>query len=146
VTADPEFLTLEEVVEIHRDQLAHWGGSDGIRDRGAIESAIAVPSASFGGEFLHDDLFQMAAAYAFHIAEAQAFLDGNKRTGLNAALMFLLWNQAPHALRNGAFSSTRGDRRARGQWSPGGASSCLSPCARSGRRRQRGKGSGGRRG
>jgi death on curing protein len=48
--------------------------------------------ATFGGEFLHEDLFAMAAAYAFHIAEAQAFIDGNKRTGVDAALSFLDMN------------------------------------------------------
>ncbi len=50
---------------------------------------MAVPQASFDGTFLHADLFEMAAAYAFHIAENQAFVDGNKRTALNAALVFL---------------------------------------------------------
>jgi death-on-curing protein len=60
-----------------------------VRDRGALESAVAVPASSFGGEFLHVGLFSMAAAYAFHIAENQPFVDGNKRTALNAALVFL---------------------------------------------------------
>ena len=53
---------------------------------------METPRATFGGEYLHSDLFSMAAAYAFHIAESQAFVDGNKRTGLNAALVFLLMN------------------------------------------------------
>jgi len=90
--AEIEFLTVEEVLEIHRAQLERWGGSDGIRDRGALESATAMAQASFGGEYLHEDLFSMAAAYAFHIAEAQSFLDGNKRAGLDAALTFLALN------------------------------------------------------
>ena len=51
-----------------------------------------MPRQSFGGEFLHVDLFEMAAAYAFHLAESQAFLDGNKRTGLAAAYVFLELN------------------------------------------------------
>ena len=59
---------------------------------GAIESAVAQPQVTFDGEYLHGDLFAMAAAYAFHIAEAQAFVDGNKRTGLDAALTFLVLN------------------------------------------------------
>ena len=45
--------------------------------------------ATYSGEFLHEDLFAMAAAYAYHLAESQAFVDGNKRTALNAALVFL---------------------------------------------------------
>ena len=57
--------------------------------KGALEAAIAQPQATFDGEYLHGDLFSMAAAYAFHIGQAQAFLDGNKRTGLLAAIVFL---------------------------------------------------------
>jgi death-on-curing protein len=86
---DPEFLDLDDVLELHAGALARWGGSAGIRDRGALEAAIAQPQATFDGEFLHGDVFAMAAAYAFHIAEAQAFLDGNKRAGLMAAVVFL---------------------------------------------------------
>ncbi len=87
--AEPDFLTVDDVMELHRDQLNAFGGTAGIRDRGALESAVGVPSATFDGEFLHAGLFEMAAAYAFHIAENQPFLDGNKRTALNAALVFL---------------------------------------------------------
>ena len=88
----PDFLTLEEVLKIHRVQLDRWGGQDGVRDIGLLESAVAQPQATFDGEYLHEDLFAMASAYAFHIAEAQAFFDGNKRTGLDAALTFLTLN------------------------------------------------------
>lgn len=62
------------------------------RDRGLIESAVAVPRQSFGGEYLHKTLFEMAAAYALHIAEGQGFVDGNKRAGLAAATAFLAMN------------------------------------------------------
>lgn len=86
---DPVFLDVEDIVLMHNDQLHHFGGSAGIRDRGALESAVAVPLSTFDGSYLHADLFEMAAAYAFHIAENQPFLDGNKRTGLNAAVVFL---------------------------------------------------------
>lgn len=89
MTEEPEFLTLEEILEIHDDQILRYGGDVGIRDRGLLESAIAMPQQSFGGQFLHNDIFEMAAAYAFHVAESQAFVDGNKRTGLAAAYMFL---------------------------------------------------------
>lgn len=86
---EPAFLDLEDVLGFHAASLERWGGTDGIRDRGALEAAIAHPQATFDGEYLHEDLFAMAAAYAFHIAEAQAFLDGNKRTGVLAAIVFL---------------------------------------------------------
>lgn len=84
-----EFLTVDEVIELHEDQLATYGGSSGIRDLSLVQSAVAVPQASFGGEHLHTDIFAMAAAYAFHLAENQPFIDGNKRTGLAAAYAFL---------------------------------------------------------
>jgi death-on-curing protein len=86
---DPEFLTVEDVLQIHDEQLAAYGGATGIRDQGLLESAVAMPQASFGEAYLHEDLAHMAAAYAFHIAQNQPFLDGNKRTGLVAALVFL---------------------------------------------------------
>jgi len=85
----PLFLSVDEVLALHSDQLHLFGGSDGLRDPAALDSAVATPAASFGGQFLHSTLFQMAAAYAFHIAQNQPFLDGNKRTALNAALVFL---------------------------------------------------------
>jgi death-on-curing protein len=86
---DPTFLSVEEVLALHADQLRLFGGSEGIRDRGVLESAVAMPAATFDGTYLHAGLFEMAAAYAFHIAEGQPFVDGNKRTALNAALVFL---------------------------------------------------------
>lgn len=61
----------------------------GIRDIHLLESALAQPEASFGGEWLHNDLFEMASAYAFHICQNHAFVDGNKRTALDVALTFL---------------------------------------------------------
>jgi death-on-curing protein len=70
--------------------LAEHGGSAGLRDRGAVESALHAPEADF--LYQQADLFGMAAAYAFHLAEAQAFLDGNKRTAITAALLFLEMN------------------------------------------------------
>jgi death on curing protein len=86
---EPRFLLLPEVLRLHREQLRRFGGQDGIRDERLLKSAIATPPASYAGEWLHPSLFHMAAAYAFHIAQNQPFLDGNKRTGLHAALMFL---------------------------------------------------------
>jgi death-on-curing protein len=91
----PKFLVLEEVLAFHAEQLARFGGGTGIRDRGLLESALAQPEATFGGEFLHEDLAAMAAAYLFHIVQDRPFVDGNKRTGLLAALVFLDLNGAP---------------------------------------------------
>jgi death-on-curing protein len=85
----PLFLSVDEVLALHSEQLHLFGGSGGLRDPAALDSAVATPAASFDGHFLHSNLFQMAAAYAFHIAQNQPFLDGNKRTALNAALVFL---------------------------------------------------------
>ncbi len=87
--SDPLFLTVDEVLALHDDQLRLFGGSAGIRDRGVLESAVAMPASTFDSVYLHSGLFEMAAAYAFHIAEGQPCVDGNKRTALNAALVFL---------------------------------------------------------
>ena len=89
---DPIFITVEEVLVLHQDQIEEFGGIHGIRDEGLLESAVMTPQASFGGEYLHSDIFEMGAAYAFHIAENQPFLDGNKRTALSSALVFLKIN------------------------------------------------------
>lgn len=86
---EPSFLTLAEVVEIHSNQIQLYGGTDGIRDIHLLQSALAQPEASFGGAWLHEDIFEMAAAYAFHLCQNHPFLDGNKRTALASALVFL---------------------------------------------------------
>lgn len=88
----PDFLSVEEVVELLRIEVARFGGSDGIRDLGLLASAVAQPSMMFAGEFLHEDLFAMAAAYLFHIVKNHPFVDGNKRTGFVSALVFLEFN------------------------------------------------------
>lgn len=85
----PEFLEVEDVLDLHAQQLVIYGGGFGVRDQSLLESAVAMPKAGFGGQFVHGDLFEMAAAYAFHIAQNQPFIDGNKRTALLAALVFL---------------------------------------------------------
>jgi death-on-curing protein len=86
------FLTLAEVIEIHGDQIERYGGSSGIRDINLLSSAVAMPYVSFQDQFLHSDIFEMAAAYAFHISRNHPFVDGNKRTALAAALVFLELN------------------------------------------------------
>lgn len=87
------FLTLAEVLEIHADQIHRYGGSDGIRDINLLSSAIAMPYSSFSGEFLHENVLDMAAAYAFHISKNHPFIDGNKRTALASTLVFLALNK-----------------------------------------------------
>lgn len=86
------FLTLAEAVEIHSDQINRYGGSHGIRDINLLSSAIAMPHTLFYGEFLHRDIYEMAAAYAFYISQNHPFVDGNKRTALASALVFLEMN------------------------------------------------------
>jgi death-on-curing protein len=92
VTREPVFLTVGEVLEAHEVLIETFGGTHGLRDAGGLDSALAMPQQSFGGEFVHRDLYEMAAAYAFHVSQAQAFLDGNKRTAVTAALAFLEMN------------------------------------------------------
>ncbi len=86
---DPVFLTLDHVLQFHDDVLAADGGAEGLRDRGLLDSAVHAPQASYGATWLVGDLFDMAAAYMFHIARNHAFVDGNKRTALLATLVFL---------------------------------------------------------
>jgi death-on-curing protein len=85
-------LTLAEVIEIHTDQIHRYGGQAGLRDLALIESALAQPEASFAGDWLHGDHYAMAAAYAYHLCQNHPFMDGNKRTALAAALVFLELN------------------------------------------------------
>ncbi len=89
---EPNFLTLPEVLEIHQNQTSLYGGDPGIRDMGLLKSAIGMPSATYGGEFLHTDIFEMAAAYLFHLVKNHPFVDGNKRVGAVSALVFLVLN------------------------------------------------------
>ena len=85
----PVFLSLADVLEIHRDQIERYGGTGGIRDINGLKSAIGMPAATFGGVFLHEGLTDMAGAYLFHLVQNHPFLDGNKRTGTMAAIVFL---------------------------------------------------------
>jgi death-on-curing protein len=89
---EPVFLSLDEVLEIHEQQIDQYGGSHGLRDAAGLESGIATPQATFGGEFLHASIPAMAAAYLFHLCQNHPFIDGNKRVGANAAITFLLMN------------------------------------------------------
>jgi death on curing protein len=88
----PLFLDLEEVLEIHHDQIERYGGREGVRDLGVLQSALAMPQAGSSTQYYHTDLFEMAGAYLFHIVKNHPFVDGNKRTGITAALVFLEMN------------------------------------------------------
>jgi len=84
-----DFLTLDDVIAIYEDQIERYGGQAGIRDMNALLSAVAMPQATFDGKHLHADIFEMAAAYLFHLVQNHPFVDGNKRAGAVAALVFL---------------------------------------------------------
>jgi death-on-curing protein len=90
----PVFLNLTEVLALHQESIDRYGGDPSIRDIALLLSALAMPAATFGGQFLHEDLAAMAAAYLFHIVGNHAFVDGNKRTGAAASRVFLLMNNA----------------------------------------------------
>lgn len=86
---DIRFISLSEIILIHEDQINLYGGSHGTRDINLLISAISMPEGQFSGQYFHKDLFQMAAAYIFHISQNHPFVDGNKRTALATALIFL---------------------------------------------------------
>jgi len=83
---------LDEILEIHLDQIKRYGGSEGIRDLNLLQSALAMPEAGMGDEYFHRNLFEMAAAYLFHLVKNHPFIDGNKRVGAMAAYVFLKLN------------------------------------------------------
>jgi len=87
------FLELIEVLEIHQSRIDLYGGAHGLRDVGLLQSALAQPQAGFGGEPFHKDLYEMAAAYLFHLSQNHPFVDGNKRTALASCLVFLAFNR-----------------------------------------------------
>lgn len=94
------FVSLTDVVKIHIAQIETFGGRHGIRDLGLLESAIAMPQAQFDSIFLHETVFEMAAAYMYHIIQNHPFLDGNKRTGMAIGLLFLHANGYELSLTN----------------------------------------------
>ncbi|HLJ12221.1 MAG TPA: type II toxin-antitoxin system death-on-curing family toxin [Planctomycetaceae bacterium] len=92
MTADPVFLTVNQVIEIHRRGIEQHGGTYELRDRGLLESAVATPAARFGGQYLHEGLPALAAAYLFHLCKNHAFVDGNKRVSIAVAEVFIELN------------------------------------------------------
>ena len=92
MTADPTFLTVDQVLVLHQRYVELYGGDPMVLSIELLDSAVMMPQARFGGEFLHESLAAMAAAYLFHICKNHPFADGNKRTALAAAGMFLFLN------------------------------------------------------
>ena len=87
-----KFLSVESVLLVHRRVIEEFGGDPGLRDRGLLESAVAMPHSSFAGEYLHSGMAEIAAAYHFHLCSNHPFVDGNKRVAVAAAELFLLVN------------------------------------------------------
>jgi len=87
-----KYITLNEVIELHDYLIAQFGGSSGIRDKGALESALAQPRATFGGIDLYPTLVEKAISLGFSLIQNHAFVDGNKRIGHLAMEIFLRMN------------------------------------------------------
>ncbi len=90
--AETYFLSLDQVLRLHASLIEHYGGASAVRDLGLLQSAVAMPHASFGGQVLHPTIFDQAAAYLFHLVQNHPFMDGNKRIGAASALVFLAMN------------------------------------------------------
>ena len=89
MSLEPVFLSIDNILSIHARMIDEFGGLPGVADQGLLESAVAMPSAGFAGEFLHKNLPAMAAAYLFHICKNHPFFDGNKRVAVVASEIFL---------------------------------------------------------
>ena len=100
MNAPATFLSVQQVLAIHRRMIDEFGGGGDVRDRGLLESAVAMPAAQFGGRYLHDGLAAMAAGYLFHVCKNHPFADGNKRTAVAAAEVFLELNDRRLAATN----------------------------------------------
>ena len=85
-------LTVDVVREIHAEAIARFGGADGVREPALLESAVAAPQATSGGESPYADIVEIAAAYLFYICRNHPFVDGNKRAALGACIVFLRLN------------------------------------------------------
>jgi death-on-curing protein len=96
------YLSVEQVRALHADQLRLYGGATGIRDKGLLESALARPAMTFGGEDLYEDLAAKAAALMHSLALNHPFIDGNKRVAAHAAILFV-------ELNNQTFLATPGE-------------------------------------
>ena len=93
MTDQPVFLSVEQVLEIHARLVQDFGGDPSVRDHGLLESAVHLPRSTFDAKLLHESLPEMAAAYLFHLCMNHPFIDGNKRTALATAEVFLILNE-----------------------------------------------------
>ncbi len=82
------YLSVEQILALHRGQLEEFGGASGLRDRGALESAVARPAMTFGGEDLYAEVAAKAAALMHALVLSHPFVDGNKRVGAHASVAF----------------------------------------------------------
>jgi death-on-curing protein len=87
-----EYLSVDQLIALHGALIREFGGSSGVRDRGALESSVARPAMTFAGEDLYVDLAAKAAALMHSLVLNHAFVDGNKRVGVAAAELFLEYN------------------------------------------------------
>jgi death-on-curing protein len=88
MSLSPKFLTFEQIVLLHQGQIELFGGHHGVKDEGLVRSAVAQPQSGFAEEYFHKDIFEMAAAYLFHLVKNHGFNDGNKRIAALAQLYF----------------------------------------------------------
>ena len=93
----------ETVREIHEVALEKFGGSEGVRDENLLASAVLTPQSSFGGKSPYTDIVEIAAAYLFYLCGNHPFIDGNKRTAMMAAIVFLRLNEIEPAPDSGAW-------------------------------------------
>ena len=101
---DIDFLSVGEVIELHREAIHAYGGSLGIRDLGRLEAAVAAPQAGSGEVYYHADIWEMAAAYLSYIVQGHPFIDGNKRAGLMSANAFLRMNDLTVVVEGDTYS------------------------------------------
>lgn len=92
MSTDIKFLTYEQVLKLHLLQIKEFGGIDGIKNEGLLRSALAQPESGFENEYFHKNIYEMAAAYLFHLVKNHAFNDGNKRIAAVTAAVFLQIN------------------------------------------------------
>jgi death on curing protein len=85
-------LGIDIVREIHAEVIKQFGGANGVRDENLLTSAVLTPQTSFGGKSPYADVVEIAAAYLFYICKNHPFVDGNKRTAMMAAIVFLRLN------------------------------------------------------
>lgn len=97
------YLSIDQVLDMHRRQIDEFGGAHGLRDRGLLEAALARPQATFGGDDLYPDLAAKAAAILHSLVGNHPFVDGNKRIGAMATEIFLLANGATLIASDGEF-------------------------------------------